>query len=89
MARTQVFGVTAEPSSLSLEDICNAQAADDSLQPVIQALMDGVKSPMKVYVTIQKRHVSSSSNGIHSSSKTAFCTGVITTQMVPLGTYKL
>jgi len=44
-AWTQVFGVTAEPASLSLEDIRNAQAADDSLQPVIQALGDGVKLP--------------------------------------------
>jgi len=42
-----VFGVTAEPSSLSLEDIRNAQAADDSLQPVIQALVDGVKPPQE------------------------------------------
>jgi len=56
MARTQVFGVTAKPSSLSLEDIRNAQAADDSLQPVIQALMDGVRPPRKVYMTSQKRH---------------------------------
>jgi len=42
-ARTQVFGITAELSSLSLEDIRNAQAVDDSLQLVIQALVDGVK----------------------------------------------
>jgi len=42
-ARTKVFGVTAKPSSLTLEDIHNAQAVDDSLQPVIQALVDGVK----------------------------------------------
>jgi len=45
MARTQVFGVTAEPASLSLEDIRNSPAADDSRQPVIQALVDGVKPP--------------------------------------------
>jgi len=44
-ARTHVCGVTAEPASLSLEDIREAQAADDSLQPVIQALTDGVKPP--------------------------------------------
>jgi len=44
-ALTQVFGITAEPASLSLEDIRNAQAIDDSLQPVIQALADGVKPP--------------------------------------------
>jgi len=45
MARTHVLGVTAEPSFQSLEDIHNTQAADDSLQPVIQALVDGVKPP--------------------------------------------
>jgi len=45
MARTQVFGVTVKPASHSLEDIRNAQAADDSLQPVIQALADGLKPP--------------------------------------------
>jgi len=44
-ARTHVFSVTTEPASLSLEDIREAQAADDSLQPVIQALADGVKPP--------------------------------------------
>jgi len=38
-----VFGVTAEPASLSLEDTREAQAADDSFQPVNQALADGVK----------------------------------------------
>jgi len=44
-ARTNVFGVTAEPSSLTLEDIRTAQAADDNFLPVIQALADGVKPP--------------------------------------------
>jgi len=43
--RTHVCSITAEPASLSLEDIREAQAADDSLQPVIQALMDRVKPP--------------------------------------------
>jgi len=45
MAWTQVYGVTTEPASLSLEDIRNAQAADNCLQPVIQALANGVKPP--------------------------------------------
>jgi len=45
--RTDVCGVTAEPVSFSLEDIRDAQAADDSFQPVIQALMNGVKPPPK------------------------------------------
>ena len=31
MARSQVFGVTAEPSSLTLDDICEAQSVDDNL----------------------------------------------------------
>ena len=39
------FGITAEPSSLSLDEICEAQAADDNLQLVIQALVEGVKPP--------------------------------------------
>ena len=38
-----MFGVTAEPSSLTLEDIRTTQAADDNFLPVIQALADGVK----------------------------------------------
>ena len=46
-AWTQVFGVTVERSSLTLEDIRKTQADDDSLQPVIQALMDGEKPPQE------------------------------------------
>jgi len=42
-AWTHILSVTAEPASFSLEDIRAAQAADGSLQPVIQALVDGVK----------------------------------------------
>ena len=45
--QTHVCGVTAESASLSLEEICEAQATDDSFQPVIQALMDGVKQPQE------------------------------------------
>ena len=45
MVQTHVCGVTAEPASLSLKDIREAQAADDNFQPVIEALMDGVKPP--------------------------------------------
>jgi len=40
-----VFGVTAEPSSLGLDEIREAQSVDDNLQPVIQALVEGVKPP--------------------------------------------
>ena len=40
-----MFGITAKPSSLSLDEIREAQSADDNLQPVIQALVDGVKQP--------------------------------------------
>jgi len=32
---------------LALEDICDAQTADDSLRPVIQALSDRVKPPQE------------------------------------------
>ena len=45
MSRAQVLGVTAEPASISLDDICDAQSVDDNLQPVIQALTAKVKPP--------------------------------------------
>jgi len=44
-AWAQVLGVTAEPTSISLDDIREAQSVDDNLQPVIQALTDQVKPP--------------------------------------------
>jgi len=44
-ARSQFLGVTAEPASITLDDIREAQASDDSLQVVIQALAEGVKPP--------------------------------------------
>jgi len=43
--RTQVLEVTSEPMSLNLDEINEAESADDSLQPVIQALVDKVKLP--------------------------------------------
>ena len=43
--RTHVCGVTAELVPLSLEDIRDAQSADDNFEPVIQALRDRVKPP--------------------------------------------
>ena len=42
-ARGQVLGVTAKPMSISLDEIHDAQAADDNPQPVIQALANKVK----------------------------------------------
>ena len=42
-ARAQVLGVTAEPASITLDDIREAQSIDDNLQPVIQALIAKVK----------------------------------------------
>jgi len=45
MARSQVLGITTEPASITLDDICEAQSTDDNLQPVIQALVEGVKPP--------------------------------------------
>jgi len=44
-AWAQVLGVTAEPTSISLDDIRDAQSVDDNLQPVIQALTAKVKPP--------------------------------------------
>jgi len=44
-ARTQVLKVTSEPTSLNLDEICEAQSIDDNLQLVIQALVDKVKPP--------------------------------------------
>jgi len=44
-AWAQVLGVTAEPTSISLDEICEAQSIDDNLQPVIQALANKVKPP--------------------------------------------
>jgi len=45
--QTHVCGVTAEPVSLSPEAIRDAQNADDSLHPVIQALSDRTKPPQE------------------------------------------
>jgi len=42
-ARAQVLGITAEPASITLDDIREAQSVDDNLQPVIQALIAKVK----------------------------------------------
>jgi len=44
-ACTQVLGITAEPTSLSLDEIREAQSIDDNLQLVIQALVNKVKPP--------------------------------------------
>jgi len=44
-ARAQVLGVTAEPASISLDDIRDAQSVDDNLQPVTQGLTAKVKPP--------------------------------------------
>jgi len=88
-ARTKVFGVTAKPSSLTLEDTRNAQATEDSFQPVIQALSDGVKPPQESLRDFPEEARILFFSGIHSSSKMASCTGDITTQMAPLGICKL
>jgi len=42
-ARAQVLGITAESTSISLDEIREAQSVDDNLQPVIQALANKVK----------------------------------------------
>ena len=43
--QAQVLGITAEPTSLSLDEIQEAQPIDDNLQLVIQALVNKVKPP--------------------------------------------
>jgi len=45
MAQSQVLGVTTKPASITLHDIHESQSVDDNLQPVIQALAEGVKPP--------------------------------------------
>jgi len=42
-AQAQVLGVTAEPTSISLDEIREVQSVDDNLQSVIQALANKVK----------------------------------------------
>jgi len=44
-ARIQALEATPGPTSISLDDICQAQADNDSLQPVLQALKDQTKPP--------------------------------------------
>ena len=73
-AWTQVFGVTAEPSSLSLDEIREAQSVNIGL--------------MVVCAITRKRHAYSSPSGIHSSSRKASCIVDITILTAPLGTCK-
>jgi len=42
---SQILGVTTEPTSITLDDIREAQSLDDNLQPVIQSLHEGVRPP--------------------------------------------
>jgi len=42
---SQILGVTAEPTSITLDDIREAQPLDDNLQPVIQSLSEEEKPP--------------------------------------------
>jgi len=42
---SQILGVTAEPTSITLDDIREAQSLDDNLQPVIQSLSEEEKPP--------------------------------------------
>jgi len=43
---SRILGVTAEPTSITLDDICGAQSLDDNLQPVIQCL-SGDEKPLQ------------------------------------------
>jgi len=42
---SQILGITAEPTSITLDDIREAQSLDDNLQPVIQSLSEEEKPP--------------------------------------------
>jgi len=42
---SQILGVTAEPTSITLDDIREAQSLDDNLQPVIQSPSEEEKPP--------------------------------------------
>jgi len=63
-ARTEVFSVTAEPTSITLDEIHESQSADDNLQPVIQALMNKVKPPQALSVSTPRWLVPSFRSGI-------------------------
>jgi len=43
----QALAITPELAYITLDDICETKVADDSLQPVIQALLDQVQPPHK------------------------------------------
>jgi len=47
-ARAQVLGVTADPASISMDKIRDAQSVDDNVQPVIQALDDRLSSTIEM-----------------------------------------
>ena len=46
--RIQALEATPMPASTTLDEIREAQSADDSLQPVIQALKDQVRPPNRL-----------------------------------------
>ena len=87
-AQAQVLGVTAEPTSISLDEIREVQSVDNSRQPVIQALTDKVKPPQVICVTTPKRLVPSSHSGIRLSWRIMSCTGVITILTAPISICK-
>jgi len=61
---SQILGVTAEPTSISLDDIREPQSLDDNLQPVTQSLSEDEKPPQDKRLIVQKRHLSSSVGGL-------------------------
>jgi len=78
-AQTQVLEVTSEPTSLNLDKIREDQSADDSLQQVIQALVDRVKLPQGSLRDYPEEARSSSLSGNYLSSRKASCTIAIIT----------
>jgi len=88
-ARSQVLSITTEPASINLDDICEAQSADDNLQPVIQALVEGVKPPQGSLRNYPEEARVLFSQWIRSSLRIASCIAAITTQTVPLSTLQV
>jgi len=82
--RIQALEVTPKLASITLDDICKAQTADNSLQPVIQDLSDQVQPPHSGIYPVEAVPMGLTDR----SYKKAFSTGSSTTRMVVLTSYK-
>jgi len=79
----QVLEVSSKPTSITMDDIHEAQSVDNNLQPVVQALKDLMNPLHGRLRDYPKRLVSSSLSGIRLSSRMASCT-VATTFLTAL-----